>query len=207
MYAELAAAFVRGRRPDAPDLPDDELIAWGQAQGLRLHKFKVTSLPRVQRVLGWLHGLRPESLLDVGSGRGTSLWPLLSALPEVPITAVEHHPIRVRDLRAVRDGGIERLEVVDVHAAELQLERPRDGATVLEVLEHVEDPRAVVEAVVRCVERFLIVSVPSDPDDNPEHVRLFDTDSLTGLLTEGGAKRVQLDRVRGHHLALAWLGS
>jgi 2-polyprenyl-3-methyl-5-hydroxy-6-metoxy-1,4-benzoquinol methylase len=205
MYTELAAAFVRGHRPDAPDLPNEELVAWGKAQGLQLHKFKITSLPRVQRVLGWLKGLAPDSLLDVGSGRGTSLWPLMDALPEVPVTAVEHHPIRVRDLQAVRDGGIQRLSVVDSDAAEIELETPRDGATVLEVLEHVEDPRAVVAAVVRSVRRFLIVSVPSDPDDNPEHIRLFSTASLTALLQEGGAQRVQLDRVRGHHLALAWL--
>ena len=38
---------------------------------LRLHRFKRTAgLPRVRRVLGALKGFAPETLLDVGSGRG-----------------------------------------------------------------------------------------------------------------------------------------
>src|SRR5687768_10010364 len=105
MYEALAAAFVRGSRPDAPALPDDALLAWGRAEGLRLHKFKETTLPRVDRVLGWLRGLQPASLLDVGSGRGAFLWPLLAAFPELPVTAVDPHPVRARDLRAVSAGG------------------------------------------------------------------------------------------------------
>lgn len=34
-FVELAAAFVRGRRADAPDLPAAELVAWGRDAGLR----------------------------------------------------------------------------------------------------------------------------------------------------------------------------
>jgi hypothetical protein len=178
MYLELAAAFVRGRRPDAPTLPPEALVAWGRQEGLRVHKFKLTTLPRVQRVLGWLRGLAPESLLDIGSGRGTFLWPLLDAFPAMPVTAVDLHPIRVRDLRAVREGGVSQLQVVHADASALSLPGALEGATLLEVLEHVDDPVAVLRAVFRHTRRFALVSVPSDPDDNPEHIRLFDAHTL-----------------------------
>lgn len=204
MYTALAAAFVRGHRPDAPDLPDDALVAWGRAEGLKLHKFKRTDLPRVRKVLGLLRGLGPASLVDVGSGRGTFLWPLLDAFDALEVTAVEVHPVRLRDLRAVAAGGVSRLSVIEGDASGLALDPRADGATVLEVLEHVEDPLAVATAVLGSVERFVAVSVPSDPDDNPEHIRLFDARSLEALLRSAGARRVQLDRVRGHHVAIAW---
>lgn len=76
-FTELATAFVRGRlnQPDAS-------IEAGLEAGLRLHKFKRnTELPRVRTVLGILRGLLPENLLDIGSGRGTFLWPLLASFP------------------------------------------------------------------------------------------------------------------------------
>lgn len=87
-FADFVAAFVRGRL-GSPGLPTDELIARGPERGLRLHRFKRKELPRVRRVIGILKGLAPCDLLDVGSGRGTFLWPLLDALPDLPVTAVD----------------------------------------------------------------------------------------------------------------------
>src|SRR5579885_3198652 len=108
-YLDLAAAFVRGRLPDAPDLPPAELVEHGRAAGLRVHKFKRSAeLPRVRKVLGILRSLAPTSLLDIGSGRGVFLWPLLDSFPELVVTALDRSPQRVADLEAVRWGGIER---------------------------------------------------------------------------------------------------
>src|SRR5262245_40225561 len=81
-YAELAAAFVRGKLGITGDLSSEELIGLGRERGLRLHKFKrQAELPRVRRVLGILQGLAPAGLLDIGSGRGAFLWPLLDSFP------------------------------------------------------------------------------------------------------------------------------
>ncbi len=83
-YAELAAAFVRGKIGGADDLSPEELIGLGRARGLRLHKFKRQSeLPRARKVLGVLQGLAPAGLLDIGSGRGAFLWPLLDSFPHL----------------------------------------------------------------------------------------------------------------------------
>ena len=77
-YLPFAAAYVRGEIPDVRDLPDDEACALG----LRLYRFKRNAeLPRVRAVLGILKGLAPSVLLDVSSGRGTFLWPLLDDMP------------------------------------------------------------------------------------------------------------------------------
>jgi hypothetical protein len=47
------------------------------------------------------------------------------------------------------------------------------------------------------------VSVPSRPDDNPEHIHLFDRDTLDGMLRAAGAKRVSIEFVRDHLIAAA----
>jgi hypothetical protein len=101
-FDRLAAAFVRGKLHNAPAAeahaelfapPLDQLagaelqalIRLGLAHDLRLHKFKRTmDLARVRKVLGILHGLQPAELLDIGSGRGAFLWPLLDAFPGLP---------------------------------------------------------------------------------------------------------------------------
>ncbi len=205
-HLDLAAAFVRGRRPDLDAGSDGDVVARGSAAGLRVHRFKRTALPRVQRALGLLRGLYPASLLDVGSGRGTFLWPLLDGLPGVRVTSVDHDAVRARDLGAVARGGVERLAAVqgDVEALPFA-DGAFDGATVLEVLEHVRDPVCAAREVVRVARRFVVASVPSVPDDNPEHLRLFSVRDLEDLLRDAGARKVSVTHVLNHRLAVAIL--
>lgn len=162
-YTRLAAAYVRGRLGGslpaemlaAPleELSDerlDALIAAGLAAGLRLHRFKRTmGLPRVRKTLGALRGLAPASLLDVGSGRGAFLWPLLDAFPELSVTTLDLLAHRVADMEAVRAGGVERLHPVQGDATATPFEdRAFDGVTALEALEHIPDVGARLRNVV-----------------------------------------------------------
>src|SRR5262249_23235884 len=150
-FLDLAAAFVRGRLPDAPGLPPAELVEYGRTQGLRVHKFKrTTELPRVRRVIGIFHGLDSADLLDIGSGRGTILWPVPDAFPDLPVTALDRSPQRVADLEAVRWGGIDRITPVagDVTALDFP-DRAFDVVTILEVLEHLTEPLAGAREVLR----------------------------------------------------------
>ncbi|MCU0269779.1 MAG: class I SAM-dependent methyltransferase [Acidimicrobiales bacterium] len=210
-FVAPAAAFVRGSRPEAPaGLGDAALCAWGLARGVRLHRFKRTMpLPRVERVLGALAQLRPATVLDVGPGRGTFLWPLLDRFPDVVVTGVEADPLRAGLLATVTAGGYSRLQVLEQDMAAAD---PRRGAgpggrwdvvTALEVLEHVDDPAPVARACVAAAVDAVVVSVPATPDDNPGHVRLFDRCSLTGLLEASGARRVAITQVPGHLIAVA----
>src|SRR5947209_2342913 len=83
-YLDFAAALVHQRLPHLVGLTPCELFREGLAASLRLHHFKRTNtLPRVRKVLGILRGLAPSSLLDIGSGRGVFLWPLLDTFPEL----------------------------------------------------------------------------------------------------------------------------
>jgi len=91
--------------------------------------------------------------------------------------------------------------VANVEAMPLP-DRSADGVTALEILEHAVNPEQVAREALRLAHRFLIISVPSEKDDNPEHCRLFDRPTLEALFREAGARRVTVRQVPGHHIAL-----
>jgi ubiquinone/menaquinone biosynthesis C-methylase UbiE len=203
-YLESAAAYVRQMLPDAPDRSFAELVDVGLQAGLRLHRFKRTSeLPRVRRVLGILRGLAPESLLDIGSGHGVFLWPLLDAFPQLRVVAIDRSDRRIAHLRAVTAGGVSRLcpLVADVHRLGLA-DKSVSAVTFLEVLEHLEKPAVALSDALRVAQRFVVISVPSKEDNNPEHIHLFTRQSLEKLLRSAGASRVTFDGVLNHLIAV-----
>lgn len=204
-FLALGAAFARGRLPELARLDDAAAFEEASARGLRMHKFKrSTELPRVRRVLSTLAGLAPDSLLDVGSGRGVFLWPLLDAFPELAVTAIDVDPQRASDLQAVSRGGIGRLSAAQMDATALAFEADRfDGVTMLEVLEHMPEPARAAREAMRVARRFVLASVPSKEDDNPEHIHLFDRDAFGRLFD--GARSVKVDYVLNHIVALALL--
>lgn len=204
-YREFAKAYVRGSvHPDMLEGAGD-LIGFGKAQGLKIHRFKRTmELPRVRAVIGTLQGIQPETLLDVGTGRGVFLWPLLDAFRNLRVTAIDVLDHRVAGLEAVRRGGIERITVHKMSA--LDLDFPDDAfdvATALEVLEHMETPQVAVRELMRVARRFIVASVPSKEDDNPEHIQLFDKASFAALFTSAGARSANVTYVRGHMICVA----
>jgi 2-polyprenyl-3-methyl-5-hydroxy-6-metoxy-1,4-benzoquinol methylase len=217
-YTRLAAAYVRGwpsgsLPADLPVAPLEELseaqldtlIAAGLAAGLRLHRFKRTMrLPRVRKTLGALRGLAPVSLLDIGSGRGAFLWPLLDAFPELPVTTLDLLAHRVADMEAVRAGGVERLHPVQGDATTMPFAgRAFDGVTALEVLEHIPDAGRALAECCRVAQRFIILSCPSRPDDNPEHIHLFDPRDLARQCAAQGFARVTTEQVLNHIILVA----
>ena len=203
-FEELVQAFIRGRLgAEVKGLDGAELIARGRSAGLRLNKFKRSVLPRVVKALGILRGLDPDDLLDIGSGRGTFLWPFVDAFPEIPVTALDISERRVIDINAVHTGGIGR---VTAHCQDVETMDPEtfsaDVVTALEVMEHLHRPEAAAANLLACAGRFILVSVPSKPDDNPEHLRLYTPDSLRNLWLNAGATSVRIDHVHNHMLAV-----
>lgn len=218
-FARLVAAFIRGKLPvdqqhaalfskSLDELAAREiqtLIQLAQDQELRLHRFKRTmELPRVRKVLGMLQGIQPANLLDIGSGRGAFLWPLLHAFPSLPVTCVDVLDYRVADIQAVQRGGIERLNALKADVIALPFaDQSFDVVTMLEVLEHIPDTRRALAEVCRVARRFVILSVPSKEDDNPEHIHLFDQQRLRNLLAEQYVRRTTFGYVPGHLIAVA----
>ena len=220
-YLSFAAAFVRGKQSagasvglnqdeintpleNLSDTQSRRIIALGQAANLRLHKFKRTmNLRRVARVIGVLRGLAPQNLLDIGSGRGAFLWPMLDAMTPLPVTASDAAAHRAADLNAVRTGGLARLSVLQMDARQMPLATHSfDVITFLEVLEHIHDAERAAAEAVRVARRFVVVSVPSRPDDNPQHVHLFDRQTLSEIFSSAGAANVNFDYVPGHMIAV-----
>jgi len=207
-YTELAAAFVRGKIGGAGDLSPEELIELGSARGLRLHKFKrQAELPRVRKVLGVLQGLvpasMPSSLLDIGSGRGAFLWPLLDSFPHLAVIAMDHDPARIADIDAVRRGGRRNLRSLLADATAIGLaDDCVDVVTALEVLEHLPRPALAAAEAVRIARNFVVASVPSKEDNNPEHIQLFSRESFEALWMEAGARGVNIQYVLNHMIAV-----
>ena len=207
---ELMAAWLRGSLGDVPELREageETLLEAARQAGLKPYVFKQQDqLPRVRAVLGFLHGVQPESLLDVGSGRGVFLFPFLREFPEVPVTSLDLLPKRVEMLQTISRGGYGRLTALrqDICAWDAPA-GSFDVVTMLEVLEHIPDAAAAVRNAVRLAGRYVVVSVPSKPDTNPEHIHLFSKAALTDMFREAGCGDLRFGGVNGHLLLTAHL--
>jgi ubiquinone/menaquinone biosynthesis C-methylase UbiE len=220
-FQHTVAAYIRGKvrntaSSEYPELFTSELetlteselgqlMMLAQKHELRLHRFKRTmELPRVQKILGVLKSLQPANLLDIGTGRGAFLWPLLDAFPHLPVTCVDRLAYRVSDLQAVHEGGVKNLEAIHGDVTALPFaDHSFDVVTILEVLEHVPETRKALAELYRVARRFLLFSVPSKEDDNPEHIHLFDQQQLRALLSEQKITRVNFDYVLNHMIVIA----
>lgn len=213
-HLDYAAAFVRGKlqlcKPEDPALDclsreeKEELFALGQSQGLRLHKFKKSmDLPRVKRVIGALKALQPANLLDVGTGRGVFLWPLLAAFPELQVSCIDLRQDRVADLNALKTGGLLRLSASLMNACAMDFaDQSFEVITMLEVLEHMPEPEKAISEAARVAARAVIISVPSKDDDNPEHIHLLDRQRLTKMFQAAGL-RPNFDAVLNHTIIVS----
>lgn len=208
LYARACAAYCRGHLALDGSLEDTLAIERGREQGLRLHRFKRTQLlPRVLRVISTLRALVPASLLDVGTGRGVLLWPLLEAFESIPVTCLDVRADRVADLQATSRGGLPQLRAVHGSIEDTGVDAiAADVAIAAEVLEHVADENKAARALVRAARRFVLVTVPSQPDHNPQHLRLFTASTLRSLFVDAGAAKVVVDGVRGHLFAVVTTG-
>lgn len=213
-HLDFAAAFVRGKlrlaeiaKCPLEDLSREDLerlFELGRSSGLRLHKFKKSmDLPRVKRVIGALRALQPANLLDVGTGRGVFLWPLLASFSSLYVTSLDLRSDRVEDLNALNLGGFKRLEARLMNACAMDfVDCSFDVVTMLEVLEHMPHPEKAIGEAARVAERAVIVSVPSKEDDNPEHIHLLDKKSLKKMFEDAGL-RPNFDAVLNHTIVVA----
>ena len=181
------------------------------APEMKEHYFKVKDdLPRVQVVLGFLRGIvsagQCQTLLDVGSGRGVFLFPLLRDFPDLEVTSLDILPHRVELLQCLHDGGIGNLHPLQADICTWDApDKSFDVVTMLEVMEHIPDTEAVVRNAIRLARNYVIVTVPSKPDDNPEHIHLFSNEDLKRLFLENGCSKVKFMSVTNHRVMCASL--
>jgi 2-polyprenyl-3-methyl-5-hydroxy-6-metoxy-1,4-benzoquinol methylase len=222
-HLKPAAAWIRGHamktgqpRIDAEllEMPlevltDEELatiVSAGEQAGLKLYPFKSgkADLPRVRQVLGFLQGVEFDSLLDIGSGRGVFLLPFLEEFPKVQVTSLDLLDKRVTFLNELSAGGYGQLTACNKDICHQPFpEGSFDVVTLLEVLEHISEVDQAVTAAVKMAKNYVVVSVPSKEDDNPEHIHLLTKDILTRLFTDAGCTRLHFGGVNGHLIMIA----
>ena len=226
MYTDLAVAAVRGylMRNSENGLPAEltkvplgslsdsdilKLITFGEDAGIKLYRFKRghEELPRVKKILGFLHSVQPQSLLDVGSGRGVFLFPFLNEFPDTSVTSLDILDYRVRFLEDISAGGISRLTAIKADICSKPFpDNSFDAVTLLEVLEHIPNVEKAINAAVKMSRRFIAVSVPSKPDNNPEHIHLLTKPILTEYFNRAGCSRLTFSGVNGHLIMIASKG-
>lgn len=223
---KTAAAWIlgRARRTGIPALPEalaaktaDEcapeelsaIVEAGAAADLKLYPFKrgTQTLQRTRRTLGFLRSVSFDTMLDVGSGRGVFLIPFMKEFPHVRVTCLDLLEKRVAFLNDLADGGFRqmRAEQKDICSCPFP-DGSFDVVTMLEVLEHIPEADQAVRAAVRMARKFVVVTVPSKPDDNPEHIHLFTKDALTRMFAFAGCSRLHFDGVEGHLFMTAAVG-
>lgn len=183
----------------------DELINIAKEYELKLYYFKEKEyLPRVSIVLGFLKNIYPEKLLDVGSGRGVFLFPLLNEFSNINIDSIEILPKRVELLNNIKTGGINNLNIYNMDITKCNFnDNTYDVVTLLEVLEHIEQVEQAIEQAIRISKKFIVITVPSKEDDNPEHIHLLTKEKLTKIFNQHKITNLKFSGVNGHLLLIA----
>ena len=184
----------------------EKILAAAKAAELKLYPFKKgkKELPRVRRTLGFLHSLQFETLLDIGSGRGVFVIPFMKEFPWVQVTALDLLEKRVAFLNELSEGGFSQLHAEKKNICEQPYpEKSFDVVTLLEVLEHIPEVEKAVLAAVKMAKQYVVLTVPSKPDDNPEHIHLLTKEKLTDLFHAAGCTKLHFDGVEGHLFMVA----
>lgn len=184
------------------------ILSAAKGEGVKLYYFKKSdrTLPRVNKVIGFLKSVYFENILDVGSGRGVFLLPFLEEFPSAKVHSVDILEKRYNLLSDIRAGGVSRLSVSkeDICGTEIP-DNSFDIVTVLEVLEHIPNYTEAIRQAVRIARKFVIITVPSKEDGNPEHIHLLTKEKLTAALTLPKVKKMTFDGVPCHLFAAAKL--
>ena len=111
-----------------------------------------------QRIAGVLTAVAPESVLDAGCGEGELL--RRGVLTGVPTVSLDRSRQALAEIRTHAQG------CQPVCGSVLRLPFARasfDAVVCLEVLEHLADPAAAVEELLRVSRRAVVLSVPYEP--------------------------------------------
>jgi SAM-dependent methyltransferase len=142
------------------------------------------------------HAPQARTLLEVGCGTGFVLRALRQALPELRVAGAELHLEGLRHARERLPG----VELYQLDATRSPFEAEFDVACAFDVLEHVDDDRAVLRGLCGCVRRrgTVIVTVPqhralwSRADEYARHRRRY---ARAELVDKAGGVGLEVEHV------------
>jgi SAM-dependent methyltransferase len=143
---------------------------------------------------------RPR-ILDIGSGQGDQILELRSRYPDAELCGIDYSQAGVEIARVkVPTATFIRRDLVLPEGPPPSLKKWATYSICSEVLEHVDDPRALLTNAIEYMAEGcrLVVTVPGGPmsafDRHLGHRRHFTADSLREVLTDSGFR---VDRVIG----------
>ena len=212
-YKTLASAFILGKYDKHLPinisnrlfsvLGEEEkeyLIEYGRKNESDFYIFKRSIIrPRVQHVLSYMHSLHFQNLLDIGSGRGSFLFPFMEQFPFIEVTSVDLQPEKCDVFNYINTGGYSGLKCLTQDATKLSFnDNAFDVVTALEVLEHIPNAKLAFKEIIRVAKSQVIISVPSKEDDNPEHIHLLTKNIFIQWITEISSLKYKFKEVKGH---------
>lgn len=139
-------------------------------------------LLRIVKVLGILKSICPKEILDVGFGRGRSLWPIAYRLQKTKFLCLEKSVKYVRLVNAVHNGGVKRVRAIRKGIEDFESKKRYEVITALEVMEHIPNVQEAMDNIIKLCDKYYIASVPSKPDNNPDHIHFFSEESFKKMI-------------------------
>lgn len=139
-----------------------------------------------------------QAVLDLGCGEGFVIGHLVEADLDADFVGIDRSPTAVVTARE-RLG--DRAEIVEADVTGIaDLPRPFDVVMMLEVLEHLDDPAAMLDLLAELTTHQVIVSVPNEPffrglnllrlknvkrfGSDPEHVQHWTSSAFERLVSD-----------------------
>jgi ubiquinone/menaquinone biosynthesis C-methylase UbiE len=197
-YEDILSCYLLGKfNKDFISIEDS--IEFARSREVKLNCFKKKQLlERVEVVIGYLKGINPNSILDIGIGHMSFLCPVLNIFPKLNVTTIDTDDIVVDDVKCINIGGT-KVSAYKMDAINMSFDdNSFDIVTALEVLEHIKDYRTAIKEICRVARKFVIVTVPSKPDENPWHLHLFTDKILRYEFQKQGLKNIKFEYVLNH---------
>ena len=190
--------------PNKENTPKEENILENKPS--KIHLFKRTdlqTLPRVKEIIGIVRGLSIETIVDFGSQRGALLFPLLDQFPNINFKGVDIDQDVFEMLSSINSEQFEMIKSDITKRINEIDDKSMDLVIISEVLEHLENPYLALCEASRISKKYLIITVPSKPDDNPEHIQFFKIDDMVNLIKKSGFNSVNVHSNRTYNLYFA----
>ena len=170
--------------------------------------FKITELPRVIKCSNIVNGLTNcNTMLDVGTGRGNFFWYFINnsfRLLTLDVSLCEPNPhyLDVISRGLLYDARWNIIEKFN-HSFEEIEDREYNLITVFEVLEHIPDLKKAIAKLFELANKYILISVPSKEDNNPEHLRVINPEMMRDLIEPYEHKNLKiLGGVLNHYIYL-----